>query len=351
MRTSKILDRMFATAIFLALFATSCGPTSTPRFPQLNERQISNIGSFHGPARWSPDGHYLAYQGGNSTEIVIQDVTTGQSWTVGKHVPDPDGPIDDFAWSPLGRISYLKWRYAPGGTSLDGVEELHIADVDGQNDTIIVDNLPFGVDYLWFPDGQKLIMRWAAKSSNYPIDDVYIVDSKTRQHEALVSHEDLNLGIVSMALLADDNILLLDGIRELKDGRASYFVLYDLLQKRVIQEIHLDPLFASGRLPNYPDLRPSIGDFSLNYVRPGKDRWIIGDFWAPAGDCYNYAIYFFNLDDVSRNFCIPSKEGPTGAISVSPVGDRIAYTPTNGPGYNWVMVAELTPEIQHQLKH
>jgi len=299
---------------------------------------------------WSPDGQYLAYQDGNTADVTIKDVTTGRSWYVGKHGPHPDGSIHTFAWHPSGRISYLKWRYAPGGISIEGVEELHLADVDGQNDTIVVDNLPFGTDYLWLADGRELIMRWAAKPSNYPNDDVYIVDSETGQREALVTHEDLNLGIISMVLLPDENILLLNAIRELQDGRASYFVLYDLSQKQVIQEIHLDPLFASGRLPDYPNLRPGIGDFSLNYVRSGANRWIIGDFWAPAGECYNYAIYFFNLDDVSRNFCIPSESGPTGAISVSPSGDRIAFTPSDGPGRVSIRVAELTPEIRTQLE-
>jgi hypothetical protein len=349
---SRTLHRVVTIAIIFILFVTSCNFLPTPsRFPQLNEQRISSIGRYEIPVRWSPDGHYLAYQDLNTEDVIIHDLTTGQRWNVGEHVLHPDSPIHNFAWHPTGRISYLKWRYAPEGTSLDGVEELHLADVDGQNDTIIVDNLPFGVDYLWFPDGQRLIMRWAAKPSNYPIDDVYIVDVDTGQRETLVSYKDLNLGIISMVLLPDEDILLLNGIRELESGQAGYFILYDLTQRRVVQEIHLDPLFASGRLPDYPNLRPHIGNFSLNYVKPGKDRWIIGDFWAPAGECYNYAVYFFNLDDVSRNFCISSEEGPTGDISVAPDVARIAYTPTDAPGRVWVMVADLTPEIRERLEH
>jgi WD40 repeat protein len=350
-KTNKTLCLAAVVVTCLMIFAASCGLRHTPRFPQLNEHRVSSIGSFDIPVHWSPDGQYLAYQDGNAADVIIQDVTTGRSWYVGTHVPHPDGPIHTFAWHPSGHISYMKWRYALGGVSTDGVEELHLADVDGQNDAIVVDNLPSGVDYVWLPDGRELIMRWAARPSNYPIDDVYIVDSQTGLRETLITHDDLNLGIISMALLPDKNLLLLNGTRELQDGRASYFVLYDLSQKQVIQEIHLDPLFASGRLPSYPNLRPGIGDFSLNYVRSGANRWIIGDFWAPAGECYNYAIYFFNLNDTSRNFCIPSDRGPIGAISVSPSGDRIAYTPADGPGRAWIMVAELTPEIRTQIEH
>jgi hypothetical protein len=330
--------------VWLAIFAASCALTNRPRFPQLNERQVTGIGSFDNAVYWSPNGQYLAYQDDNSADVTIQDTTAGRSWYVGQHVPRPDGPINTFGWHP-----YLKWRYAPRGTSLDGTEELHLADVDGQNDTIVVDNLPFGTDYLWLPDGQKLIMIWAAQASNYPIDDVYLVDTETGKRDLLITHDELNIGIVSMVLLPDENILLLNGIRELQDGRANYFVLYDLSQKQVIQEIHLDPLFASGRLPDYPNLQPGIGSFSLNYMRSGSNRWIIGNFWAPAGECYNYAVYFFDLDDVSRNFCIPSEGGPIGPVSVSPSGDRIAFTPSDGPGRVAVMIAELTSDIRTQL--
>ena len=66
-------------------------------------------------------------------------------------------------------------------------------------------------------------------------------------------------------------------------------------------------------------------------------------------ECYNYALFFFDLNDLDRSFCIPST-GVFAAPVISPDLSKISYVAVIGPGDNYLMIGDVTPNLLEQLE-
>lgn len=323
------------------LFLRLAPPT---RFPQLDEQWIAGPASY-GILRWSLDGRYLAFMNQDEGEIIIYDVVSEKRWNVVRNAS-----TIHFDWDPSGRISYLKYRPDLSGSPFPEIYELYLVDVDGNNHHLVADNLHSAGDFTWFRNGQKLVMLLAEVNPNRGEQDIYLLNVDTGNKELLVLRQELNIKfITTISLSPDETKLLIYGHREISDTRfKSLLIIYDLETKRIVQEIDLNEMFASGDLDEYH--RAAFGDQYLYFTQVKDEEWVVGNFHAFKGQCYNYAVFFLNLSNPSRNFCIPTDEGAIADTSISPDLSKIAYlTIASGLGRNYVMVAELTPEYRTRL--
>lgn len=65
---------------------------------------------------------------------------------------------------------------------------------------------------------------------------------------------------------------------------------------------------------------------------------------TPDGECYNYSLFFFNLDELKNSFCIPA-EGVIGQPVISPDLKRISYITVVGPENYYLMLGTVPPDL------
>jgi hypothetical protein len=122
-------------------------------------------------------------------------------------------------------------------------------------------------------------------------------------------------------------------------------VVYDLATRALIQKVVPSQVIPSGDV-TYPT--PAIGDDS-NFGWVGSDQWVLAAAITPGGECYNYHLFFFDLDNLANSFCIPTVRGIVSEATVSPDLTRLAYVSVLGPGSSYVMIGKLTPELRERL--
>jgi hypothetical protein len=75
--------------------------------------------------------------------------------------------------------------------------------------------------------------------------------------------------------------------------------------RALIQKVVPSQVIPSGDV-TYPT--PAIGD-SPNFGWVGSNRWVLAIANTPAGECYNYSLFFFDLDNLANSFCIYQQSG------------------------------------------
>lgn len=317
--------------------------SAPPRFPQFSERQIAGPGVYQIP-QWSPDGRYLAFLDTSRDPILkVYDTETETSWNVATNVYIRSG---HFSWGPDGNLTYLIYRPDLSGSPYPVMSELHQVDLNGNNDTIIA-TLSDPGDFVWFGDGKRLAILLTEPSSHTYFNDVYLLNSRTGNPELLLKAEDLDLQYIgSLALSPDEKSLLLDGIHEETGPLSAQIVIYDLetqtVRKSIIPSQIIPPANAT-----YP--WPGIGD-STNFGWVGGQRWLLASVNTSGGDCYNYALFFFDTHDLQNSFCIPTIEGIVGDPTISPDLTRISYVTVVGPGEYYVMIGNVTSDLLDKLE-
>jgi hypothetical protein len=159
--------------------------------------------------------------------------------------------------------------------------------------------------------------------------------------------EELDLQYVgSLALSEDEKSILVDGNRAENGPLSAQIVIYDLetqtIQNRIIPSQVIPPRDAT-----YP--WPVIGG-GTNFGWIGGQRWLLAKVNTPSGECYNYALFFFDTHDLQNSFCIPTVAGVFGDPTISPDLTKISYVTVVGPGAFYVMVGSMTTDLLDKLE-
>lgn len=341
------MARIVDAAAFLLMGALigACGlvVATPPRFPQFNERSVTDLGEYLLP-QWSPDGRYLAFidaSAGNN-ELVVYDTQADKQWVVATQIS-----VTYFDWDPDGRLTYLKNQPDLSGSPFPSVSELHLVGLYGANDQVLADNLHSVGNFAWFGDRQKLVILLSAAGNPTTLcKEAYLLDTTTATSTLLVSASEGDLECMGMvALSQDETRLLIYGIREGQEGTEARLLVYNLSTRELIQKIVPSQVIPSGNA-SYPV--PVIGD-DPNFGWVGSNRWVLVTANTPAGECYNYALFFFDLDNLANSFCIPTVKGIVSEVTTSPDLTRFAYINVLGPGSSYVMIGELTSELRERL--
>jgi Tol biopolymer transport system component len=300
--------------------------------PQLKERAIAGPGRLDSP-KWSTDGRYIAFLDDDRKALVVYEVDTGRTSTIGF-----GEYVTKYSWTPQGKLSYLKYRSDLSGSPFPEVYDLHQVNVDGTDNHVIVKSLYSPIAFNWHPDGQRIIGIFAEAASRDGLGDIYLVDVSTGEREQLISRQKLKVeSIDELSLAADGTILAVRGIRHINSRITSVILIYDLEARVARKEIVPRQVF--------PDL--TMGDLSLQLA--GNHQWILFEGNVPEGKCFRNALFFLSTEDPALSFCIPTVGDPIKVPSLSPDARHIAFTSLVGPGANYVMLADLTSEYRSQL--
>ncbi len=132
------------------------GPDSEPSGLFIVEdgslRQIPGVDSF-APAKWSPDGEWIAFHEARSLWRIRAD---GSDHQLVMQIPEPDVLINGFSWSPDGRfIAYPRARTTGPPQQFD--RELWVVAVDGSSERKLEETAPYRPIWAdWSPDGRHL---------------------------------------------------------------------------------------------------------------------------------------------------------------------------------------------------
>jgi hypothetical protein len=323
------------------LLLVGCGvlfPSAPPRFPQFAEHSIAGPGSYQIP-QWSPDSRYLAFID-RAPNLLVYDTQTQSTWTIATNVSTAH-----YSWTPNGDLAYLKYLPDLSGSSLR-IFDLHKVNVQGENDEVIAANLSEAKDFAWFGDGERLMILLNDPNSDTYYRDLYLLNTVTNTTDLLVKANDFGFqDILSLALSSDEKSILVEGIHEDKGAYEGQIVVYDLETQTVLDRIIPGQIIPSGGI-NYPV--PVTGD-STNFGWVGGQRWLLAEVNTPGGACYNYALFFFDTNDLQNSFCIAAPDGIFAAPTISPDLTKISYVTVAGVGQDYLMIGNLPPDLLTKL--
>jgi hypothetical protein len=314
--------------------------TAAPqRFPQFAERSITPPGSYDNP-QWSPDSRYLAFVSGTlDAALVVYDTLTERSWTVATGI---DG--SHYRWTPDGSLSYLKYRPDLSGTPYPDISDLHRVSRDGQNDEVIATGLSSVGDFDWFSDGERAVITLTDPTERTYYNDLYLLNARTGAVEPLLEAAVLDFDYFVMhALTPDEQSLLLYGIQEGDGQTEARIVLYNLNTRTITTQFLPREIIPTGNIA-YPP--PTTG--GGGWV--GGQRWFLTSIVTPGGECYNYALFFFDVQNLENSFCIPTSIGIVSAPAIAPDLSRISYLTVSGPGSTYVMISPLPADLRARLE-
>ena len=326
----------------MMVMLVGCGvlfPAAPPSFPQFAERSIAGPGSYQIP-QWSPDSRSLAFID-RAPNLLVYDTQTQSTWTVATNVSTAH-----YSWTPNGNLSYLKYR--PNSTRLtDPVTlDLHQVDLNGENDEIIAANLSDAKDFAWFGDGERLLILLTDPDSDTYYRDLYRLNTVTDTTDLLLKANDIGFqNILSLALSSDEKSILVEGIHEDNGDYEAQIVIYDLENQSILDKIIPGQIIPSGGI-NYPV--PVTGD-STNFGWIGGQRWLLAKVNTPGGECYNSALFFFDMRDLQNSFCIPTIAGIISDPTISPDLSKITYITVAGVGQDYLMIGDVPPDLLTKL--
>jgi hypothetical protein len=331
--------------IVLMTALTGCGMlfrSAAPRFPQFGEYSIAGPGVYQIP-QWSSDSRYLAFLDVSGNPMLrVYDTETEASWNVASNVYSTH-----FSWGPNRTLTYLKYRADLSGSPHPMISELHRVDLSGENDEIIATNLSSAEDFAWFSDGERIAILLTEPSSRTYFNNLYMLNVTTGTTELLLEAETLDLQyFVMIALASDETSILLYGVHEANGLFEAQIVMYDLETQTVVDRLIPSQIIPAGN-SNYPV--PTIGD-GTNDGWVGGQRWFLGRANTPGGECYNYALFFFDTQDLQNSFCIPTVGGVFDYPTISPDLTKISYVTVVGPGEYYVMIGNVTSDILDKLE-
>ena len=345
------MSRLIHIGLLAAILA-SCTIGSLPprRLSQLTERAITALGQYALP-QWSPDGRYIAFISDTNRlrNLTVYDTETTMIWPVASEVDQ-----GHYSWTPENRLSYLKFRPELSGTPCPAISDLHTVDVNGQNDHVAVSNL-YGPDsYIWFKDRHELVALLQTSSARCDYHDIYSIDVSTGRIQQLISRQELGIKYpVALALSPNESLLAIYGFRESafasggsEDSEMVLFI-FSLGSKSVIREI----------VPNRDSTLLRVEADSLQANLSGEHlAWAQGEEWifdkanAPSGECYNYSLFFLNVINVSKSFCIPTAEGIITEPALSIDLKHVTFILSQGPNEEYIMIADFTDEYRSRLE-
>lgn len=316
---------------------------SPERFKEFAEHQIAGPGSYELP-QWSPNSRYIAYiEGSQTLTLAIYDTVTGLSWQVAASISSAH-----FSWKSDSSLTYLIYRLDLSGSPYPAVYDLHQVDLDGNNDRIIATNLSSPRDFTWFADGTHLAIVLKEASSRDNVTDLYLLNTETNIATRLLDAQSIGFNYIGMvALSKDENVLLLAGATESDPEPLRYqIILYDLANQNVLKRFSpsqvIDP--QNTEYP-WPTLR-----YRSNSDWVSGKQWFLGNTNTASGDCYNYAIYFFDTSNLSNSFCIPTEHGIVTDAVMAPDLSKISYITVVGPGQTYLMVSDIPSELRERLQ-
>ena len=169
----------------------------------------------------SPCGRYLTYIDWNAIELKVMDLKTGESWFItdsGTWEPPMQFP-DNSVWSPDGQeIAYCWYR----GDST----EIHIANLEGSTDRLLVRgiNIPWPVG--WSEDGQYLLAIKSAREDCEPCDqEGEMVLISTRDGSVSVVPTEEILFIACHMSLSPDGRFIAADIKQDPEGENTDIVI------------------------------------------------------------------------------------------------------------------------------
>jgi hypothetical protein len=331
--------KKFAFLVFaVVLVIWKLWPVSVPpRFPQFNEHVIAGPGSYEIP-QWSADSRYLAYVdlSGNHS-LAVYDTETEARWNVASNIQSTH-----FSWTPEGNLSYLQYRSDLSGSPHPIISELHRVNLDGANDEIIASNLSSAGDFAWFGDGEHVAMLVREPHSNA----IYLLNTRANTTHLILDAPSIDLRVlVTFDLAPDEQTMLIYGLHEESSRLEAQMVIYDLESQTIFDRLIPSQIIPSGNI-TYPP--PTIGD-GTNARWVGGQRWFLTSANTPGGDCYNYALYFFDTGNLQNNFCIPAIGGVFDYPTISPDLTKISYVTVVDPAQYYLMDGILPSDLLSKL--
>jgi len=320
--------------IVLSVLLAACTALTPPpsRFPQLNERAISDIGRYSLP-RWNRDGTQIAYVNWDSRTLFVYEVATGRRWTVTTEVDRY------FSWDAEGHLSYVRYRPELSGSPFPAVYDLHSIDTDGKNDRIVTSRLYDPLSLAWFKGGQQLILVAATGETRDADRGIFLVNTLNNTRSLLVTRQQINAkDILSVSLSPDENLLVISATREMDEGDRIVLIVFDLASRAVVGEIVPSQVFPHS------------------YISNGDVGWVAGHTWLAAygtasqGECKRYAMFFFDIANSANSFCIPTADNSIGYAEISPDASQVVFLTPVSPGNNYIMLGDLTPAYRTRLK-
>ena len=318
-------------------------PTPPSRFPQLKETIVAGPGNYLLP-QWSPDGRYLAFIENTTTQtqLLIYDTVSREKQVVAK-----DLKATYFDWDPNNRLTYLKYRPEISGSPYPSFSDLHLVDITGNDDQILASTLSGVGNFAWFRNGEKMVILLAPTDLRTSCQDTFLLDKRTGDYSLIVSAKDVNLDCLTRIDLSFDNEdLLIYGFRNINALRETFFVVYNLKLQDITQEFFPNEIIP---IDGTSESKPSIGD-DTNSGWIGNSHWVITTVNSPEGQCYNYSIFFIDLQNLSNSFCLPTVEGIVAEPAINPDLLQIAYISHVRPGKDFLVTGEITMEIRSQLR-
>jgi Tol biopolymer transport system component len=329
------------TILLLLSGCSILSSTSTSRFPEFNTVNITGPGEYQLP-QWSPDSQYLAFLDVAADPVL--KVYDTQSRTV--QIVAQEVSSIGFAWQSNDRLSYYKYRPDLSGTPLPSISELHSIDITGHSDQLIAGNLHDAGDFAWLDNGQEIVILLSEDDSSMSCRKAYLLDIGTEQKRLLVPNSTLGVSCLTMmALSPDQESLLTYGIEEENGVYEAWISVYDLQSQTVLETFKPSEIIPSGQA-TYPV--PAISDDS-NFDWVGDERWVLAAANTPSGECYNYALFFFDTNDLTNSTCITST-GVFSAPVISPDLTKISYITVKGPGNNYLTIGDVPPSLLAQLE-
>lgn len=335
---------MMKKALFIAItlligyMMLSNSPPS--RFPQFNEHAITGGGRYILP-QWSPDSRYLAFLQTSPAVLKIHDTQTRLVWNVGTDIFPTH-----FSWNPNGNLTYLEYR--PELRSY----ELHDVGLRGENDIVIAtDLLGLPGDFQWFNDSKRLAIVLGPRPSvltrpgaeDYS-EGIYILDITKETIDILVEPQDLEFEFITSFTIISESSLLIYGSRPDRGPLAMQVVIYDLETKTVQTRITPSQLITHEDMPY---MWSGLSD-DKNSDWVGGSKWFLTKAYSPGGECYNYSLFFLDVENPDNSFCIPS-EGVFGDATISPDLSRISYISVLGPANSYVVIGDVPPDLLDRM--
>lgn len=337
-----LVKKAFTVALLTIL--TGCravSPSAPSRFPQFSEHLIAGPGIYRLP-QWSADSRYLAFiDVSRDSTLMIYDSEAKTSWNVAVDISNIH-----FSWGPNNTLTYLKYRPDLSGSPYPNISELHQVDLHGENDEIIATNLSSAGDFDWFSNEERIAILLTKSDLRGYFNDVYNLNIETGAIDILLESKSIGLDyIVMLALSPDEKSILVYGVHEENGPLSAQIVNYDLEKQSIRNRI-----FPSATIPHgssaYP--WPGIGD-DTNFGWVGGNRWFLASTSTPSGNCYNYALFFFDLSNLQDSFCIPTIEGAFTSPTISPDLSKISYITVMGISKYYLMIGNVTIDLLEKL--
>jgi len=332
--------------LLLFIFMSGCSimPTAKHVINEFEEANPVGPGSFaDSELQWSHDGKYLAFVdvAGNFPRPGFYDIQNNKRWLL------EDIWTIRIAWHPSGRLSYLEKIPNVDSSTYPLASNLHIVDLDGQNNEILVSELEGRIrDFVWFENGENALI--IIKDVEQPfMGKVYLLNIVNGQLEEFLEPDILiNRDLLSLSLSKDESKLIVWSKNQCEEGQGCVsFIIIDMQSRYVIDDQESTSLSFL-----LEDTIESLDVYSENATWL-NNKWVVtkGTAILP-GDRPFSSIVFINTEDIKESIMIEATNS-FGGPTVSPSVKSIAYINHNrGQASEFITIAPLPDAICANIK-